>query len=101
MRKITLAVAAASVGLLAASAPAFAYTTYQIQTAETAAALNDNANADQQKSSGFSMTTQTNVSDPAAPYGSPAAARLAQPQQQNLSGDMTWQGTGYYLRGNN
>jgi hypothetical protein len=99
MRKITLAVAAGTVGLLLASAPAFAYSTYQIQTAETSAALNANANSDQQ-SSGFTMTTQTST-DNQGPTFNARTGNFSQPSGQNLSGDMSWQGTGYYLRPNN
>jgi hypothetical protein len=106
MRKITLATAAA-VGLMVASAPAFAYTTYQINTAETQAALNENANADQDQSGGLTIRASNEMAKdqataPFSPYATSAmpAARFQQ-QQQNLSGDMSWQGTGYYLRPNN
>ncbi|HEX7777012.1 MAG TPA: hypothetical protein VF449_10865 [Parvibaculum sp.] len=105
MRKITLAAAAGAVGFMVAAAPASAYTTYQINTAETQAALNENANADQDQSSGLTIrTTNDAARDQAAsafsPYSTTATPTHFQ-QQQNLSGDMNWQGTGYYLRPSN
>ncbi|HEY4345248.1 MAG TPA: hypothetical protein VGN05_12935 [Parvibaculum sp.] len=108
MRKIAIAIAAAAgaVGLMIAAAPASALSTYQIQT-DGGANLDGTPNAADQSKSGFSMTTRTSADDNSSainPDGTPnvnfGATNRTQ-QQNNLSGDMGWQGTGYYLRPNN
>jgi hypothetical protein len=102
MRKIALAAAAGAVGLLIAAAPASALSTYQIQT--DGGANFDGAPNDNSSKSGFSMTTKTSNEDPIT--GLPVAPRARfgatqNTEQQDLSRDMGWQGTGYYLRPNN
>lgn len=102
MRKIVLAVLAGTAGLVAAAAPSFAYTTYQVQTdGANAAKFTDRgvSNASD-TTSGFSFSTGTS-SDGTDPFD-PASRRFNNSSsQQTPSRDMNWQGTGYYLRPSN
>ncbi len=100
MYRMTLAALAAAAGILIAAAPSFAYTTYEIQGSNGA---NFASPDDQQQSqNGFSFSTRTSTGS-ANPYDPFATSNFGAPQQQqeNLSRDMNWQGTGYYLRPNN
>jgi hypothetical protein len=101
MRKIAIAAAAGAAGLLIAAAPASALSTYEIQT-DGGANFDGSPNSSSSSSSGFSMTTRTSEEDPATglPLGPRARFGGATQQQEDLSRDMGWQGTGYYLRPN-
>jgi hypothetical protein len=102
MRKLAIATLAGAAGLMIAAAPASALSSYQIQT--DGGANFDGSPNTSSSNGGFSMTTKTSAEDPVTglPYGPGGAARFgAQQQQQDLSRDSGWQGTGYYLRPNN
>lgn len=100
MRKIALAAAAGVAGLMIATAPASALSTYQIQT--DGGANFDGSPSGSTSRSGFSMMTKTSTEDAATglPLGANGSSNFgaSQTTQDNLSGDMGWQGTGYYLR---
>lgn len=102
MRKITIAAALGAVGLMIAAVPASALSSYQVQT--DGGANFDGSPSNTTTNSGFSMTTRTSKEDPIT--GLPIAPGTANfgatsSSQPDLSRDMNWQGTGYYLRPNN
>ncbi len=97
MRKIILAASASAFGLLVAAAPASALSSYTITT--------DGGNgfaANGITPSENNLTIKATSPDNWQNFGSDAVAldryNASKVQQQNLSGDMGWQGTGYYLR---
>ncbi len=103
MRKIALAALAGTAGLLAAAAPSYAFTTYQVQTdGSNAAKYTDQSVGNSSNNGGFSFSMKSsedgtdNFGVPGA-YNNPDNAN----SQQAPSRDMGWQGTGYYLRPNN
>lgn len=107
MRKIAIAAFAGAAGLMIAAAPASALSTYQIQT-DGGANFDGSPNNDPVQKSGFSMTTRTTndavdplTGLPAGPGTPNFTGSGSQNGQQDLSRDMGWQGTGYYLRPNN
>jgi len=104
MRRIAIAAIAGAAGLMIAAAPASALSTYEIQS-------NGGANFDgtpntASSQSGLSVSTSTSTVDidpvTGLPYGPRArfGAAANQNQQEDLSRDMGWKGTGYYLRPN-
>lgn len=99
MRNIILAVSAASFGMIVAIAPASALSTYEIQS-DGGANFDGSPNEDAMPG-GLSITSKTyNQSEQIGADGLPVN-QLNSPasmQQPELSKDMSWQGTGYYLR---
>lgn len=99
MRNIILGISAASVGLMLAIAPAAALSTYEIQS-DGGANFDGSPNEDAMPG-GLTVTTKSSY-DNQSKYGldNGAANQFGvQPMQQpELSKDMNWQGTGYYLR---
>ena len=99
MRNILLAVSAASVGLLLAVAPASALSTYEIQS-DGGANFDGSPNEDATPG-GLTVTTKSSMGNQQQ-YGLDAGAanqfNSTPAQQPELSKDMSWQGTGYYLR---
>jgi len=94
MRKLILAASIGAAGTLLALSPAFALTSYQIDT-------NGKANfQDPDTKSPISGLTVTSSTDNGAGNAAVTNNFDGANQQQNLSGDMSWQGTGYYLRPN-
>lgn len=104
MRRIAIAALAGAAGLMIAAAPASALSTYEIQT-DGGANFNGAPNTSSSQS-GLSVTTSTSSVDidpvTGLPYGPRArfGAAANQSQQEDLSRDMGWKGTGYYLRPN-
>jgi hypothetical protein len=99
MRIVALAALAGAAGLAFAATPSFAYTTNQLQNQSGA---NFTSGDDQQQSSDHGFSFSANTTTSANPYDPFAQANLsAQGNQQAPSRDMTWQGSGYYLRPNN
>jgi len=100
MRKLILAASAGAIGFMIALSPASALTSYQIQT-------NGGANfngTNQSDSGGLTInSTTTEQSGLGYGYGQPTTTNnfnSSSSQQEDLSRDMSWQGTGYYLRPN-
>lgn len=94
MRKIILAASAGAFGLLAAAAPASALSSY---TVNTSGGNGFTADGITPPSRGVSInTTSSNYS--ASSAGIEQFNYNQQNQQEELSRDMSWQGTGYYLR---
>jgi len=98
MRNILLAVSAATFGMMIAAAPAAALSTYEINT-DGGANFDGSPNEDAMPG-GLSVTTKTYNNQQKYGLDSGAASQFTpEPMQQpDLSKDMTWQGTGYYLR---
>lgn len=99
MRKIILATAAGVIGLLISLAPAAALTSYQINTDGAA----NFADPDNNTSIGGLHVTSTTTDNNGLSYDNGPVNSFSgaqQPQQEDLSRDMSWQGTGYYLRPN-
>lgn len=93
MRKLVLAASAGAIGTLLALSPALALTSYQINTDNQA-----NFQDPDSKSpvNGLTITSSTEDS-----YGNTVNNfNSTTSQQEDLSRDMSWQGTGYYLRPN-
>jgi hypothetical protein len=102
MRKIILAASASVFGLMVAAAPAAALSSYQIQS--DGGANFDGAPASPSNGSISMTTSATNDVDIDPTTGLPVQhfnGQSQQTQQQELSRDMNWQGTGYYLRPSN
>lgn len=100
MRKTILAVSASAFGLLVAVAPAAALSSYQIQ-GDDAASFADAQGGN--SIGGLSVTSKTTGGadiDPSTGLPIQNFNQNEQSQQQDLSRDMSWQGTGYYLRPN-
>ena len=94
MRKLIVAASAGVAGALLALSPALALTSYQINADGKTNFQDPDSNSSigglkitSGTEDGFGNSTTTNNFDSTS-------------QQQNLSGDMSWQGTGYYLRPN-
>lgn len=98
MRKIILATSAGAIGLLLSLAPAAALTSYQINTDGSSNFTDPSDNASIGGLSITSKTTDDNgfITD----NGTNNFSNTQQTQPENLSRDMGWQGTGYYLRPN-
>ena len=93
MRKFVLAASAGAIGSLLALSPAFALTSYQINTDNQA-----NFQDPDSKSPVNGLTINSSTEDA---YGNTVNNfNSSSSQQQDLSRDMSWQGTGYYLRPN-
>ncbi|MDO8421974.1 MAG: hypothetical protein Q7S99_07405 [Parvibaculum sp.] len=99
MRKIILAASAGAFGLLVAAAPASALSSYTVKTDGGNSFTADGVTP---PSRNLSITSTTQPSWSSYGYESAATDRFnsAQNDQQDLSRDMSWQGTGYYLRPN-
>ncbi|MES1990748.1 MAG: hypothetical protein V4441_07335 [Pseudomonadota bacterium] len=98
MRNLLLAVSVASVGLLIAVAPAAALSTYEIQTDGGA---NFDGSPNETMPGGVTITSKTyNSQDQQYGFDAGAANQFNSTpiQQPELSKDMSWEGTGYYLR---
>lgn len=103
MRKIALAAIAGAAGLLAAAAPSFAFTTYQVQTdGANAARYTDQSVGGSNDSNGFNFSMKSSQ-DNTDNFGTPGYYNRTDNtnSQDAPSRDMGWQGTGYYLRPNN
>lgn len=93
MRKLILVASAGAIGTLLALSPAFALTSYQINTDNQA-----NFQDPDSKSPINGLTVTSNTEDA---YGNTVNNfNSTTSQQEDLSRDMSWQGTGYYLRPN-
>tara|TARA_R110002110_G_scaffold88766_5_gene231231 strand:+ start:5164 stop:5466 length:303 start_codon:yes stop_codon:yes gene_type:complete len=97
MRKIILAASAGAFGLLVAAAPASALSSY---TVKTDGGNGFTADGITPPSRGLTVSSTTQPSWSNYGYESAATDRFNsnQSEQQELSRDMSWQGTGYYLR---
>tara|TARA_R110000868_G_scaffold177382_1_gene415810 strand:+ start:1324 stop:1626 length:303 start_codon:yes stop_codon:yes gene_type:complete len=97
MRKIILAASAGALGLLVAAAPASALSSY---TVKADGGNGFTADSITPPSRGVSVRSTTQPSWSNYGYESAAVDRFNsnQNEQQDLSRDMSWQGTGYYLR---
>ena len=93
MRKLILAASAGAIGTMLAFSPAFALTSYQINTDNQA-----NFQDPDSKSPVGGLTINSSTQDA---YGNTVNNfNSSSSQQEDLSRDMSWQGTGYYLRPN-
>lgn len=98
MRKILLATSAGVIGLLISLAPASALTSYQINTDGSS---NFTDPDDSSSVGGITMTSKTTDSNGLAFDNGPNNfSSTPSTQQDDLSRNMSWQGTGYYLRPN-
>lgn len=96
MRKIVLATSAGVIGLLISLAPASALTSYQINADGSSNFTDPDNNA---SVGGLTMTSKTTDSNGFSyDNGTNNFAGTQQTQQDDLSRNMSWQGTGYYLR---
>lgn len=95
MRKIILGVAAGAISLMAAVAPASALSSYTIQS-DGGANFDGSPNEDATGGLTISSTSKTEFGGVETSNSNAFGAQ--QTKQQNLSGDMSWEGTGYYLR---
>ncbi|MFZ3035026.1 MAG: hypothetical protein WA138_13560 [Parvibaculum sp.] len=94
MRKMILAASAGAISFMIALSPAFALTSYQINT-------DNNANfRDLDSASPTSGLTITSNSEDGLGNTPTTNNFNSTSQQEDLSRDMSWQGTGYYLRPN-
>lgn len=97
MRKIILATSAGVVGLLLSLAPAAALSSYEINTD----GASNFADSDNNTSVGGLHVTSTTTDSNGFSYDNGPTNNFSgtqQTQQKDLSRDMSWQGTGYYLR---
>mgnify|MGYP003631893236 CR=1 FL=1 len=98
MRKIILAATAGALGLVMAAAPAAAISSYQIQS-DGGANFNGAPNTNAENTGGLSITSTSSFGSSETDPATGLPVNNFEPQkQQNLSGDMSWEGTGYYLR---
>ncbi len=101
MRRIALAALMGTAGLVIAAGPSLAYTTYQLQNGGGGANF-ANSGEQQPSDNGFSFSAKTTTSNPYDPFDqSNNFGPQQSQQQQDLSRDMNWQGTGYYFRPSN
>ncbi|MGV8998138.1 MAG: hypothetical protein ACOH12_14450 [Parvibaculaceae bacterium] len=98
MRNILLAASALSFGMMLAAAPAAALSTYEISS-DGGANFDGSPNEDATPG-GLSITTKTSSGPQqyGLDNGSTSQFSSTPMQQPELSKDMNWQGTGYYLR---
>lgn len=96
MRKMILAASASVFGMLVAVAPASALSSYQIQS--DGGANFDGTPNDKTSTGGLTIhsSTTSEFGGLETPVSNNFGAQKA--QQQDLSRDMSWEGTGYYLR---
>jgi hypothetical protein len=98
MRKILLATSAGVIGLLVSLAPASALTSYQINADGSSNFTDPN---DSSSLGGLTMTSKTTDSNGNTfDNGTNNFASTPSTEQGDLSRNMSWQGTGYYLRPN-
>lgn len=101
MRRIALATLMGAAGLAFAAAPSLAYTTYQLQNGSAQANFANSGGQQQPSDNGFSFSAKTTTSNPYDPFDTSNFGAQQPQQQQDLSRDMNWNGTGYYLRPDN
>ncbi|MDO8288654.1 MAG: hypothetical protein Q7T44_05495 [Parvibaculum sp.] len=98
MRNILLGISAATFGLMLAVAPAAALSTYEIDSG--GGANFDGSPNEDAAPGGLTVTTKSGYNQSKYGLDNGASNQFAvEPMQQpELSKDMNWQGTGYYLR---
>jgi hypothetical protein len=96
MRKIILGAAAGAISLMAAVAPASALSSYTIQS--DGGANFDGSPNEETLPGGLTIKSTSKTEFGGIETSNTNAFGAQQSKQQNLSGDMSWEGTGYYLR---
>ena len=95
MRKLILTASISAVGALLTLSPAFALTSYQVNTDGKANFQDPDSASSPAGGLTVTSTTQDGLGNSTTTNNLNGTS-----QQQDLSGDMSWQGTGYYLRPN-